>query len=110
MSHEYKSDPIFKSADFDEVYAYAKRLTENGFEVRMTANNGQVVRLENGNCVVRYGDEYRPYAFSQDDIYGHNHWGIRYRKKKGPWKGIVQLRREADRIFPEPEDNSNDEQ
>jgi len=108
MSHEYKSDPIFKSADFDEVYAYAKRLTERGFEVKMTANNGQIVRLVNGNCVVRYGNEQRNYAFSDDDLYNHANWGIRYRKKKGPWKGLVQLRREAERIIPTAEDNSDD--
>lgn len=109
MSHE-KADPLFKSADFDEVYAYAKRLMERGFEVKLTANNGQVVRIVNGTCVVRYGDnDFRNYAFTQDDIYNHVPWGIRYRKKKGPWKGLVQLRREAGRIFPTAEDNSNDD-
>ena len=89
-----KEDLLLKSADFDEVYQYAKVLEERGYEVKLTANNGQVVRIVNGNCMGRRDGKDEPYTLTVDDIYNHVPWGIRYRRKRGdPWLGLVAVRR-----------------
>ena len=91
-----QEDRLLESTTCTELMHITKKLIKKGYEVRLTANNGVLVYIEDGMPMVHLSNgKKEAYHFSLADVCGVTTWGLGYRKKgsKEPYKGILDYRR-----------------
>lgn len=81
-----------QSINFYTAYRIAKTLVKKNYEVRLTANDGIYVYLQDNVPVVRLSDgSFSEYRFSFNDMKGKSNWCIAWRKKnKANWSGFAE--------------------
>ena len=91
----YPKEPLLKSVNFQEVFAIAKELDKDGYEVRLTSNGGRYVYIVNGLPMIRTAGKLEEYKITISDLYSDDTWGLGYRQKgtHGAYLGIVDYRK-----------------